>query len=102
MDEKESRRLETLADDILKKDARRRGFVAPTGRGFTKYERAIGVTSESGLRRTYQHEAVGFTEEELDHLATETETDAIRRRREAADLDQAPVETAATEETNVE
>jgi len=50
----------------------------------------------------YQHEAVGFSEEELDHLANESETDAIKRRREAADLDQAPSETAASRDTNVE
>jgi len=61
--------------------------VAPTGRGYTKYERAVGITSDSGLRRTYQHEAVGFSEEELDHLANETQTDAIKRRRAAADVD---------------
>lgn len=89
LDEKESRRLEALADDILKKDAKRRGFVAPTGRGYTKYERDAGITSESGLRRVYEHEAVGFSEEELDHLAHESETDAVRRRRDLGGLDDA-------------
>ena len=91
MTDEESARLEREADLILKQDARDQGFIAPSGRGYTKYAREMGITTADTLDRTYKHEAVGFSEEQIDHIANESETSAIKRRRQAAGPDQTAV-----------
>ena len=72
----ESRKLEAEADALLKQDARDQGFVI--GRrprlsegelGFSAYARAYGITTKKTLETTYKHEAVGFTEQQLESLA---------------------------------
>lgn len=91
MTDDETARLEREADAILRQDAKDQGFIAKSGRGYTKYARAVGITTADTLDRTYKHEAVGFTEEQVDHLANESETSAIKRRRQAASPDQTAV-----------
>lgn len=70
----EQRRLEDEADALLKQDAQRRGFIRPNGRGFSEYARSIGITPKKILETTYKHEAVGFTEQQLESLSENDHT----------------------------
>lgn len=56
----ESQRLEREADELLKADARERGFIRPNGRGMSEYARASGITTKKTLETTYKHEVVGW------------------------------------------
>lgn len=64
----EIRQLEAEADALLKQDARDQGFIRENGRGFSAYARAYGITTKKTLETTYKHEAVGFTEQQLESL----------------------------------
>lgn len=63
-----------MADELLKKDAERQGFIRPNGRGFSDYARSIGITTKKILETTYRHEARGFTEDQLGNLAEPSES----------------------------
>ena len=72
--------LERAADALLLEDARRLGFIRPSGRGYTKYARSIGIVTRDVQARTYLHEKVGFDDRRLDELAHESPTKAHQRR----------------------
>ncbi len=53
------------ADELLRQDARERGFINGKGRGYAAYARSIGITTKKILETIYKHEKVGFTEEQM-------------------------------------
>lgn len=81
----EEHRLERAADELLHQDARERGYIAPSGRGFTKYARDLGITPRDTLARIYAHESVGWSEDELSDLTVETGTHGHRRRQSSTE-----------------
>jgi hypothetical protein len=80
MPSEDERLLERAADALLHADAVERGFIMPSGRGFTRYAKDLGITPRDTLARIYLHESVGWSEDELSDLAVETTTHARRRK----------------------
>lgn len=61
----ESQRLEKQAEELLKQDARERGFIRENGRGFSDYARASGITTKKTLETTYKHEVLIYDQPTL-------------------------------------
>ena len=77
----EAERLEAMADELLKEDAKEQGYVNKDGSGgWTRYARDNGMVTKDRMRTVYRHEISlvkltkdGSDEDQLEYLKQDTQ-----------------------------